>query len=117
MLEYLSSRDAGASRLSVAEDSSPARRVGAVRQLAEGAGTFALAVSVSVIAHAQSNSSQGTGNRHFTAAPIPKGEEDGLDMIFGIHVNTLFFIAVGVIALIWFTVGGGRKVKLGRPQQ
>jgi hypothetical protein len=34
------------------------------------------------------------------------------DMIFGISANTIFFVAVGVIALLWFTIGGGRKPKV-----
>jgi hypothetical protein len=87
-----------------------------LRRIAAGAATLALAIPVSVIAYAQGSDTKGSGNRHFTAAPGGK-EEESLDYIFGIHINTVFFVAVGVFALIWFTVGGGRKVKIGREQK
>ena len=38
--------------------------------------------------------------------------DSGLDMILGVHVNTIFFVAAAVIALFWFTLGGGRKPKV-----
>lgn len=39
----------------------------------------------------------------------------GPDTILGlIHVNTAFFIAIGILAVAWFLFGGGRKAKLGR---
>lgn len=88
---------------------------GWLRRGAEGVATLSLAVSVSAVAFAQSG--QGSGNRHFKGAPVPKEDNGGLDTIMGIHINTIFFIAVGVIALLWFTVGGGRKAKIGRSQQ
>lgn len=45
------------------------------------------------------------------------GGADGPDTILGlIHINTAFFIAIGVIALYWFLFGGGRKPKVGRKE-
>lgn len=76
-----------------------------------------LTLYVPVAAYAQTKPASGTGNRHFSAAPVPKSDEEAnsLDYIMGVHVNTLFFVAVGVFALFWFTLGGGRKAKnLGR---
>jgi len=35
-------------------------------------------------------------------------------MILGVPVNTIFFVAAGVIAVLWFTLGGGRKPKVTR---
>ena len=41
------------------------------------------------------------------------GGGDG--MILGlVSANTLFFITAGLIALFWFTVGGGRRPQVGR---
>lgn len=52
----------------------------------------------------------------FKAAPkVAEEESAGPDTILGlIHVNTAFFIAVGIFAAFWFLFGGGRKAKLGR---
>ena len=92
----------------------PMRRLS--RRLARyGAGlsTGVLAASVAVMATAQ-QATKGSGPR-FSAAPnASDAEGDSLigDAILGIPVNTIFFIAVGVIALIWFTIGGGRKPKI-----
>jgi len=86
------------------------------RALHAPAAATVLALSLPVEVLAQS-SAQGTGNRHFTAAPVPK--VDGAaeaDMILGIPANTIFFAAVVVIGIFWFTLGGGRKPKLDRPQ-
>ena len=57
----------------------------------------------------------------FQKAPSAEKAEEGggmPDTILGIvHVNTLFFIAVGVFAFFWFVFGGGRKAKVGRKIQ
>ena len=57
----------------------------------------------------------------FQKAPSAEKAEEGggmPDTILGIvHVNTAFFIAVGVIAFVWFVFGGGRKPKVGRKIQ
>ena len=57
----------------------------------------------------------------FQKAPGTENAEEGggiPDTIFGIvHVNTAFFIAVGVFAFFWFVFGGGRKPKVGRKIQ
>lgn len=79
---------------------------------------LALTLPIAAGARAQ-ETPQASGNRHFTAAPAPKSVEDeaaATDVILGIPVNTIFFVAVAVIAVLWFTLGGGRKAKLGRPQ-
>ncbi len=45
------------------------------------------------------------------------GAADGPDTILGlVHVNTAFFIAIGVIAAYWFLFGGGRKANIGRKE-
>ena len=52
----------------------------------------------------------------FKQAPgIEKPEESDSDMILGVvHANTRFFVALGVFAVFWFLLGGGRKAKVGR---
>ena len=55
---------------------------------------------------------------------VPGASEDGgaggaggddPDMILGlIHMNTLFFIVLGVFCVFWFLFGGGRKANIGR---
>lgn len=71
----------------------------------------------------QEQKSEPASNKHFTAAPMPKlpksDEEEPADSIeaaIGIPTNVLFFIVVAVVALFWFTVGGGRKAKIERSQ-
>ena len=95
------------------------RRLG---QGAAGISTFTLAITVAALAMAQQQNiyEKPTGSR-FKAAPKPPGAEGeaeaasaGLEVIMGVHVNTLFFVATGVIALFWFTIGGGRKPKVTR---
>jgi hypothetical protein len=63
--------------------------------------------------------SQASGSRHFTSAPVPKddGGQDSIRDMIGISTNAAFFTAVAMIALFWFTVGGGRRAKkLGRQE-
>jgi hypothetical protein len=50
-------------------------------------------------------------------APPPTAESEaaanaGPTMILGYDANTLFFVAVGAVAIFWFTLGGGRKPKI-----
>lgn len=60
--------------------------------------------------------------QNFKSAPEAAEEGGGggaetPDTILGlIHVNTAFFIAIGVIAAYWFLFGGGRKPKIGRDE-
>ena len=90
---------------------------GPVGRCAAGISTCMLGITVAAMAVAQSG-----GN--FKAAPksaaTEAAEADAAaaapDMIFGISANTIFFVAVGVIALLWFTIGGGRKPKVTRQQ-
>lgn len=88
----------------------------AVRRFMAGIGTFALAALVATQVEAQllggGAGSAAKAGKHFVSAPVPKAEEGG-DMIFGIPANTIFFVAAGIAAVLWFTVGGGRKVKVG----
>lgn len=66
-------------------------------------------------ASAEGFGSASTG--HFKAAPVPSGAEaeGGSDLILGmVPANTLFFITAAVIAVFWFTVGGGRRPRVGR---
>ena len=66
-----------------------------------------------------SSASSSSGSRHFTSAPVPKnsGDQDSIRDMTGISTNAAFFAAVVMIALFWFTVGGGRRAKnLGRQQ-
>jgi hypothetical protein len=80
---------------------------------AAGISAFALGISGAAMAVAAGN---------FKAAPkSPETEADAAaaaeaapDLIFGYEANTLFFIAVAVIAVFWFTLGGGRKPKVSR---
>ncbi len=77
-----------------------------------GLATFVFCLAVTAMAMAQQSSSG-----RFKAAPVPQGAEEGgegLDYILGIHVNTIFFVAVVAIGIFWFTLGGGRKAKVGR---
>ena len=52
----------------------------------------------------------------FKKAPnVGEEESTGPDTILGlIHVNTAFFIVLGIVAAFWFLFGGGRKANLGR---
>lgn len=50
------------------------------------------------------------------SAELAAEKDAQADYILGIHVNTLFFIGAGVAAVLWFTIGGGRKAKLGGPK-
>lgn len=91
------------------------RAVCGVRRLAvrcaAGASTFVLGITVMVMSEAQAG-------KTFKAAPRSaeaEAEAAGApDMIMGFEFNTLFFIAAGVLALFWFTLGGGRKPKISR---
>ena len=93
------------------------RRLG---QGVAGISTFTLAITVAALAMAQQQNiyEKPTGSRFKAAPRAPDAEAEaastGLDVIMGVHVNTLFFVATGVIALFWFTIGGGRKPKVTR---
>ena len=72
------------------------------------------------MAMAQMSTNGKSGSGRFQAAPkSPEAEAvdaeaaaQAGDMILGIPANTIFYVAVGVIALFWFTMGGGRKAKV-----
>jgi hypothetical protein len=93
-------------------------------QYAAGISTAALTVSVAAMAMAQQqNIYMKEAGAQFKAAPAPpptEVEADAAaeaaalvgDTIFGMPVNTIFFVTAGVIALFWFTIGGGRKPKV-----
>ena len=97
------------------------RLSGQLGRCAAGVSTFTLGISVAAIAMAQQqNIFEKPSKARFQAAPkSPETEAVDAeaaaqvgDMIFGIPVNTIFFVAVGVVALFWFTMGGGRKAKV-----
>lgn len=52
----------------------------------------------------------------FKSVPNAEAEGGGAgDTLLGvIPVNTLFFITAAVIAVLWFTLGGGRRARVGR---
>ena len=88
------------------------RRLG---QWAAGISAGALGITVAAMAAAQ------TGGKFKAAPKAPEAEGDTAaaaseipDVIFGIPVNTMFFVAAGVVAVFWFTLGGGRKPKVSR---
>ena len=83
---------------------------GRVGRCAADVSTCALGITVASMVTAQNAFGQTSGGR-FQAAPKAP-DADATDMILGIPVNTIFFVAAGVIALFWFTLGGGRKPKV-----
>lgn len=82
----------------------------ATRIWATGTATFLLATGLAALATAQAAS--------FKQAPqVAEAADDGPDTILGlIHINTAFFIVVGVIGFFWFIFGGGRKANIGRKE-
>lgn len=86
---------------------------------ARGLSTAALLVlTLPAMALAQSQEPvppQTSGNPNFIPAPtLPTGKDSALDSILGVDVNVIFFVAVAVIGVLWFTIGGGRKAKVKR---
>lgn len=84
-----------------------------VRSWATGTASFLWATGLAALATAQAAA--------FKQAPqaqqVAEATNDGPDTILGlIHVNTAFFIAVGVIGFFWFLFGGGRKANIGRKE-
>ena len=78
------------------------------------AAVLALTLPVAMPAQAE-DSPQTTGNPNFIPAPSILSSKDGsFDTILGVHVNVIFLVAVVVVALLWFTIGGGRKAKVKR---
>jgi hypothetical protein len=93
------------------------RAVGGVRRLAvrcaAGISTFVLGITVIAMSEAQAAKTFKTAPKSAEA----EAEAAGVgvpDVILGVEANTLFFIAAGVVALFWFTLGGGRKPKISR---
>jgi hypothetical protein len=96
---------------------------GRLGQCAAGISACALGITVAAMAAAQQqNIYEKPAKGRFLAAPKSAEAEAaeaaaaaGMpDVILGIPVNTLFFVAAGVIAVLWFTLGGGRKAKVNR---
>jgi len=93
------------------------RMRGRLGQCAAGISTTALGITVAAMAAAQSGGNFKAAPKSAEAAAAEAeaaAASDSIDMIFGIPVNTLFFVAAGVIAVFWFTLGGGRKPKVSR---
>jgi len=102
-------------------DASGVGRRGALRAapavIAPAVATLVPAAALAQLDAPPATPPQGSGNRHFTAVPGQKGadEESGQmvpDAIMGVHINTIFLVVVGVAALYWFTIGGGRRAKI-----
>ena len=103
--------------------SSMQRMRGRLGRCAAGISTGALGITVAAMAVAQQqNIFEKPTKGRFQAAPKSAEAEAAEaeaasvmpDAILGIPVNTLFFVAAGVIAVLWFTLGGGRKAKVNR---
>ncbi len=90
------------------------RMRGRLGQCAAGISTGALGITVAAMAVAQSGGNFQTAPKAPEADVEAAAASDSIEMILGISVNTLFFVAAGVIALFWFTLGGGRKPKVSR---
>ncbi len=91
------------------------RMRGRLGRCAAGISTGALGITVAAMAVAQSGGNFKAAPKSAEAEAVDAAAAAGMpDMILGIHVNTLFFVAAGVIAVLWFTLGGGRKAKVSR---
>ena len=91
------------------------RMHGRLGQCAVGISTTALGIAVAAMAMAQSGKSFKMAPKSPEAEAAEAAAAAGTpDMILGVPVNTIFFVAAGVIALFWFTLGGGRKPKISR---
>ena len=88
-----------------------------------GISTCTLGITVAAMAAAQQQNIYETPTTP-QFQPAPKSAETEAaeaaaaaampDMILGFPVNTLFFVAAGVIAVLWFSFGGGSKAKVSR---
>ena len=93
---------------------------------AAGVSTCALGITFAAMAAAQSaenfkvapTSAEGESGETFQLAPLsPEAAAAAAAapyMIFGVSSNIIIFVAAGVIAVLWFTLGGGRKSKVTR---
>ncbi len=101
-------------------NSSGPRLLGRLGQCAAGISTCALGITVAAMAAAQSGGNfkvapkSAEAEAANTAAADTEAASVMPDAILGIPVNTLFFVAAGVLAVLWFTLGGGRKAKVSR---
>jgi hypothetical protein len=82
-------------------------------QCAVGISTFALGITVTAMAVAAGNFKAAPKSAEAEAAAVAAADSEPT-LILGYDANTLFFIAVGAVALFWFTLGGGRKPKVTR---
>ena len=88
---------------------------GRLGRCAAGISTCTLGITVAAMAAAQQNSGGVPKKVQFETAPLsPEAEAATGELILGFPVNTLFFVAAGVVAVLWFTLGGGRKAKVTR---
>ncbi|HUS55088.1 MAG TPA: hypothetical protein VMY41_13945 [Thermohalobaculum sp.] len=83
---------------------------------AVGISTCVLGISVATMALAKKPAKFATAPGAPDAEAAAEGEASSIipDMIMGVSTHTLFFVAVVVFALFWFTLGGGRKPKVTR---
>ena len=96
---------------------------GRLGRCAAGISTCALSITVAVMAAAQQQNifEESTKPQFYEAPKSAEAEAADAaaaaaesDMILGVHVNTIFFVAAALIAVLWFTLGGGRKPKVSR---
>ena len=80
---------------------------------AAGVSTFTLGITVAAMAVAASKFKEAPKSAE-VEAQAAAAADSAPTMILGIEANTIFFIAAGVAALFWFTLGGGRKPKVSR---
>lgn len=91
------------------------RMRGRLGQCAAGISTCALGITVAAMAAAQTGGNFQVAPKSAEAEAAEAEAASAMpDAILGIPVNTLFFVAAAVIAVFWFTLGGGRKAKVSR---
>ena len=96
-------------------NSSAQRTRGRLGRCAAGISACALGIAVAAMAAAQSGGNFKAAPKSAEAEAAEAAAESVMpDAILGIPVNTLFFVAAGVFAVLWFTLGGGRKPKFSR---
>ena len=86
-------------------------------QCGVGISTFALGITVTAMAVAAGNFKAAPKSAEAETAAVAAADaaaDSEPTLILGYDANTLFFIAVGAVALFWFTLGGGRKPKVTR---
>lgn len=96
-------------------NASAQRMRGWLGRCAAGISTCVLGIAVAATAAAQSGGNFKMAPKSAEAEAADAAAASVMpDAILGVPVNTLFFVAAGVLAVLWFTLGGGRKPKFSR---